>query len=222
MSPATEGHRPSSGDAPALGDCIDCTLCVQVCPTGIDIRNGLQYECIACGACIDACDQVMDKMGYPRGLIRYSTQNAIDGRPSRILRPRVLVYGMLLSAIFAAWAWGIGQRSPLILDVLRDRNALYRESTEGMIENTYTLKLVNKRMRPGRYRIGVEGDSDIALIDAPLEVVVEAEQVLTLATTLHAERARVSGRRQVSFVVESVDEPDLRVERGTSFFAPSP
>ncbi|MFX5464542.1 4Fe-4S dicluster domain-containing protein, partial [Acinetobacter baumannii] len=95
-----------------LGDCIDCTICVQVCPTGIDIRNGLQYECIACGACIDACDEVMAKVGYPRGLIRYTTQNAIDGRPSRVLRPRILVYGTLLLTLLVAFAWGITHRDP--------------------------------------------------------------------------------------------------------------
>ena len=115
-------------------------MCVQVCPTGIDIRNGLQYECIACGACIDACDQVMEKMGYPHGLIRYSTQNAIDGKPTRVLRPRVFVYGLLLAALCVGWAWGVGHRSPLIAEVLRDRNALYREAGDGRIENGYTLQ----------------------------------------------------------------------------------
>src|SRR3546814_619490 len=127
-----------------LGDCIDCTICVQVCPTGIDIRNGLQYECIACGACIDACNDVMDKMGYAPGLIRYTTQNAIDGGKTRIARPRILVYTALLVALVTAWAWGVTTRSPLIVDVLRDRNALYRSGSDGRIENGYTVKLVNK------------------------------------------------------------------------------
>src|SRR5690606_11244562 len=106
-----------------LGDCIDCTMCVQVCPVGIDIRNGLQYECIACGLCVDACNDVMDKMGYERGLIRYTSQNAIDGETTRVLRPRILVYGAFLQTHIVAFAWGIGTRSPLIADVLRDRNA---------------------------------------------------------------------------------------------------
>src|SRR4029453_5963314 len=97
-----------------LGDCIDCTICVQVCPTGIDIRNGLQYECIACGACVDACDEVMDKMGFARGPIRYTTQNAIDGKQTKVLRPRILVYGSILLALLLAWGWGVGHRSPLI------------------------------------------------------------------------------------------------------------
>ena len=115
-----------------LGDCIDCTICVQVCPVGIDIRNGLQYECIACGACVDACDEVMAKMGFQKGLIRYTTQNALDGGKTRVVRPRVLVYGALLLALLAVFAWGVGTRTPLIAEVLRDRNALYRETTTGI------------------------------------------------------------------------------------------
>jgi polyferredoxin len=118
--------------AEQLGDCIDCTICVQVCPVGIDIRNGLQYECIACGLCIDACDNVMDLMGFKRGLIRYSTQNAIDGKPSRVLRPRIVVYGLVLLGLVAGFAWGVGNRSPLIAEVLRDRNALYRVGEDGI------------------------------------------------------------------------------------------
>src|SRR4029079_1858679 len=108
-----------------LGDCIDCTICVQVCPTGIDIRNGLQYECIACGACVDACDAVMDKMGYPQGLIRYTTQNAGDGKPSPVIRPRLLVYASLLGLLLAGTVIGIAERKPLIVDVMRDKQ-LYR------------------------------------------------------------------------------------------------
>jgi cytochrome c oxidase accessory protein FixG len=126
------------------GDCIDCTLCVQVCPTGIDIRNGLQYECIACGACVDACDEVMGKMGYPQGLIRYTTQHAVDGKNTRLLRPRVFVYGGLLLAMVVACIVGIAMRAPFTGEALRDRNALYRTTADG-IENGYTLKIANKR-----------------------------------------------------------------------------
>ena len=98
----TKGTDPK---AQGLGDCIDCTLCVQVCPTGIDIRKGLQYECIACAACIDACDDVMDKVGYPRGLIRYDTQHGLEGKPTHVLRPRIIVYGTLLALLIAGFAW---------------------------------------------------------------------------------------------------------------------
>ena len=203
-----------------LGDCIDCTLCVQVCPTGIDIRNGLQYECIACGACIDACDRVMEKMGYPRGLIRYSTQNAIDEKPTRVLRPRIFVYGGLLLALMAGFAWGVGHRSPLIAEVLRDRNALYREATGGRIENGYTLKLVNKTTEPQRYRVTLAAPKGIALRGGALSVDAKAEQVLDLPVTATAP-ATVSGRHEVRFVV--VDESgEARAEVESSFFGPMP
>jgi cytochrome c oxidase accessory protein FixG len=203
-----------------LGDCIDCTLCVQVCPTGIDIRNGLQYECIACGACIDACDHVMEKMGYPRGLIRYSTQNAIDEKPVRVLRPRIFVYGILLLALMGGFAWGVTHRAPLIVEVLRDRNALYREGEGGRIENGYTLKLVNKTTQPQRYRVTLAAPAGIALRGGALSVDAKAEQVLDLPVTATAP-AMVSGRHEVRFVV--VDESgEARAEVESSFFGPMP
>ena len=123
-----------------LGDCIDCTICVQVCPTGIDIREGLQYQCIACAACVDACDQVMERMNYPKGLIQYTTENAAAGQPVRLFRPRLLVYGLILVALAVALGVSLGLRTPLELDVIRDRNALYRQTSDGMVENVYTLK----------------------------------------------------------------------------------
>ena len=201
-----------------LGDCIDCTLCVQVCPTGIDIRNGLQYECIACGACIDACDEVMLKVGYPKGLIRYSTQNAIDGKPTRVLRPRILVYGTILLALMVGWGVGVANRSPLIAEVLRDRNALYRETADG-IENGYTLKLVNKTDQPQRYII------DIAAADLPTlqlreatEVDVAAGAVASRPLTLVAPRG-TGGRHDLRITVRTRDGATTR-SVDSSFFGP--
>ena len=204
--------------AAGLGDCIDCSLCVQVCPTGIDIRNGLQYECIACGACIDACDAVMDKMGYPRGLIRYDTQNGIDGKPTRVLRPRIVVYGLLLAALVAGWGWGVTHRSPLIAEVLRDRNALYRETAQG-IENVYSLKLVNKTDQQARYRIMLEGaPAGMQLRNVPAEVVLEPQQVQTLPLTV-AGPAGTRGRAPLRFTLESSDGR-VRKSVDSSFFGP--
>ena len=202
-----------------LGDCIDCTLCVQVCPTGIDIRNGLQYECIACGACIDACDAVMDKVGYPRGLIRYSTQNAIDGRPTRVLRPRILVYAAILLALLAGWGWGVSHRSPLIAEVLRDRNALYRETAAG-IENGYTLKLANKTDQPRRYRVELRSDVPGLRMRESADATVAAGSVASLPITLVAP-AGTRGRHDLRIVVRARDDS---VERGvdSSFFGPMP
>ncbi|RYZ72672.1 MAG: hypothetical protein EOP91_07480 [Lysobacteraceae bacterium] len=205
--------------AEQLGDCIDCTMCVQVCPVGIDIRNGLQYECIACGLCIDACDNVMDLMGFKRGLIRYSTQNAIDGKASRVLRPRIVVYGLLLLGLIAAFAWGIGNRSPLIAEVLRDRNALYRVGADG-IDNGYTLKLVNKTDAAQRYRVTLESaTAGIALAaGTPATITAEAEQVLSLPLQVSAPET-VRGRHDLRFVIETVDGK-TRETVASSFFGP--
>jgi polyferredoxin len=207
--------------AEELGDCIDCTICVQVCPTGIDIRNGLQYECIACGACIDACDDVMGKMGYPKGLIRYSTQNAIDGKSTRVMRPRVWVYGGILLALVSSWAWGVTHRSDLIVEVLRDRNALYRETGDGRIENGYTLKVVNKDQQAHAYRITLEGaPAGMTLGDGLGQVDVAAEQVLSLPVVVSAP-AGTTGRRPLRFRVERVDGQSSK-HVDSSFFGPSP
>ncbi len=166
------GSRPKSAKARerGLGDCVDCGICVQVCPTGIDIRKGLQYECIGCAACIDGCDQVMDRMGYPRGLIRYATENAItnllDASATwrRVLRPRVLVYAGILLAIFAATAGSLAMRNPLKVDVIRDRGALAREAAPGVIENVYRLQVMNTDESPRRYTIEAAGLPGIAVV----------------------------------------------------------
>src|SRR5437868_12823274 len=167
------GSRRRGGDAASVGkgDCIDCTLCVQVCPTGIDIREGLQYECIGCAACVDVCDGVMDKMNYPRGLIRFTTQNAVGKGSegdrsyivSRILRPRVLVYGAVLLALTAGMMFSLALRMPLKVDVVRDRAALSRIVAGGRLENVYRLQVMNATEQPQRYRIAVQGLEGLTL-----------------------------------------------------------
>jgi polyferredoxin len=205
-----------------LGDCIDCTICVQVCPTGIDIRNGLQYECIACGACIDACDDVMKKVGYPKGLIRYATQNQIDGKRARVLRPRIVVYGCLLLALVGGWMVGVTHRSPLIAEVLRDRNAMYSQASNGRIENSYTLKLVNKDQRAHRFVIDVStaDTPGISLRYGPQTVQAASGEVLSVPVTVSAS-AEVSGRHEVKFEVRGIDV-DATVIVNSSFFGPLP
>ncbi|MDO5506067.1 MAG: FixG Ig-like domain-containing protein [Pseudoxanthomonas suwonensis] len=204
-----------------LGDCIDCTMCVQVCPTGIDIRNGLQYECIACGACIDACDEIMDKMGYPRGLIRFDTQNAIDGKPSKVLRPRVFIYGGLLLTLMLAFISGVVGRSPLVAEVIRDRNALY-QIDGGVIENGYTIKLINKTGEPQQYRILVPGnDKGLRLRSGPILVNVEPGEAVSQPVLVVAEQGQVAGRTPLQLQVTSADG---RISRtlDSSFFGPVP
>ncbi|MDX1570988.1 MAG: cytochrome c oxidase accessory protein CcoG, partial [Xanthomonadales bacterium] len=153
--------RKADRDEIDLGDCIDCKMCVQVCPTGIDIRQGLQYECIACGACIDACDEVMDKMEYPRGLVRYTTQNAVEGRPTHVFRFRTFIYAALLLVLTGLWGYGVANRPVLTVDVIRDRNALYRIEDPRKIENSYTLRVINRTEQAREFRISATGLDDL-------------------------------------------------------------
>ncbi|MHA6205194.1 4Fe-4S dicluster domain-containing protein [Dyella soli] len=208
--------------AELLGDCIDCTICVQVCPTGIDIRNGLQYECIACGACIDACDDVMGKLGYPKGLIRYTTQNQIGGKAARVMRPRIFVYACLLLALLGGWVYGVTHRSVLLADVLRDRNAMYSQASDGCIENSYTLKLVNKEQQTHHFVIDVTSADlpGIALRGGARTVLAQSGEVLSVPVTVSAS-AEVTGRHEVQFVVRGTDV-DAGVTINSSFFGPSP
>ncbi|MEJ5990057.1 cytochrome c oxidase accessory protein CcoG [Ramlibacter sp. PS3R-8] len=173
------GTRGRQDDLPALGlgSCIDCGLCVQVCPTGIDIRQGLQYECIGCAACVDVCDSVMDKMHYPRGLIRFTTQRALEqgsGRAAilrRVLRPRVLVYAAVLLVLTAGMMASLALRTPLKVDVVRDRAALARFAAGGRLENVYRLQVMNATEQPQRYRIDAGGLPGLSLAsDAVVEV----------------------------------------------------
>ena len=161
----------------ALGACIDCTLCVQVCPTGIDIRQGLQYECIGCAACADVCDTVMDKMRYPRGLIRFTTQNAMAGHWTpqqtwrRVFRPRVLLYGTVLAALCLGLLWSLAARVPLKVDVVRDRAAMSRSVAGGRLENIYRLQVMNATEQAQRYRISANGLDGMTLAsDSQIDV----------------------------------------------------
>jgi cytochrome c oxidase accessory protein FixG len=149
------GEPRGKGDA--KGDCVDCGICVQVCPTGIDIRKGLQYECIGCAACIDGCNQVMEKVGRPQKLIRYSTIHAIEGKPTRLLRPRVLVYAAILLAVVAGAAASLYLRVPLKVDVIRDRAAIAREVEGGLVENVYRLQIMNTTEEARAFEITVTG-----------------------------------------------------------------
>ena len=215
------GARKRSADPKALGlgDCIECDACVQVCPTGIDIRDGLQIECIACAACIDACDAVMDKMAYPRGLIRYTTESTLAGLGRRVLRPRTAIYATILGSLLAAFTWGISHRASLIVDVLHDRNALYREMADGGIENGYTLKLVNKTDQAQQLSIALDDDAATLRILGKTRVTVEGGQVANVPLTLRADRADIKGRRRVVLLVRN-DDDSIHVQHKSEFFAP--
>ncbi len=186
------GPRTKAVDykAKGLGDCIDCTLCVQVCPVGIDIRNGLQYECIGCGLCVDACNTVMDKMQYPRGLIRFSTQNGVTRgwgtaeMLKRVLRPRVLIYTGILAALSLGMLLSLAVRSPFKVDVVRDRAALARIVAGGKLENIYRLQIMNATEAPQHYRISVHG-LEGALMAAETEYEIAAAQARWVVVQVH-------------------------------------
>lgn len=218
--PRGSRRRDADPRAAQLGDCIDCQMCVQVCPTGIDIRKGLQYECIACAACIDACDSVMDKMSYPRGLVRYTTQQAIDGNQSRILRPRIFVYGTLLVFLSAGLLAALAMRSPIELDVIRDRNALYRESRPGYIENVFTLRVINKDTVDHTYSVSVAGLPTITLDTGDLVEVPSGELVPVAARVLIEDGVVAGGGHDIEFTLSATDGSELTTTERGRFFTP--
>lgn len=174
-----------------LGDCIDCNLCVQVCPTGIDIRNGLQYECINCGACVDACNGVMDKMGYAKDLIAYRSENAIFGQSAKLLRPKVIGYFSVLLVMSAALVFDIASRKNHDIDIIRDRTALYRETFEGHVENVYTLIIRNKTQQAQQFTISIQ-DLNLVAFNGPKEVVVPASELARYPLSLVVDPATLS------------------------------
>ena len=204
-----------------LGDCVDCTLCYQVCPTGIDIRDGLQYECIACAACIDACDDVMDKLGYDRGLIRLSTENAMQNKPSKILRPRIIIYAVVLFIATSTVFYSLSSRVALELDVIRDRNQLYRETNEGLIENVYTLKIINMDTAGHRYILRADGITDLELLTDAKIIEVESGSVSELIVRLRADEANLETQSaKVRFYLQAEDANHLTVEEDARFLGP--
>jgi cytochrome c oxidase accessory protein FixG len=221
--PRGAGRKAAARRELGLGDCIDCNLCVQVCPTGIDIRKGLQYECIGCAACIDACDHVMRKVGLPLGLVRYTTTNALEqglDRSSmlrRVFRPRVLVYSSILLAICAAFVVAVALRVPLKVDVIRDRGALAREVEGGRVENVYRMQVSNTAEVPRRFLLRAEGLPSLAIAsDAGFEVGPASTQSVPLR--LRAADGDVApGSHPVFIEVTAEDDPSVRVREKTTF-----
>ena len=215
------GARSKKADLATLnlGACIDCSLCVQVCPTGIDIRKGLQYECIGCGACADVCDTVMDKVGYPRGLVKYSTENAINQHWTRgqtlrhVLRPRVLVYSSILGAIVLAMTVSLAYRVPFKVDVVRDRGTLARIVNGGRIENVYRLQVMNATEVNQRYRITVEGLPGVEIASEP-DVMVESTQARWVAVRAQIPFDAVpAGSHTILFKIAALDSAGVVSEK---------
>nr|WP_300976222.1 cytochrome c oxidase accessory protein CcoG [Alkalimonas sp.] len=202
-----------------LGDCIDCNLCVHVCPTGIDIRNGLQYECINCGACIDACDDTMEKMGYPKGLISYTTESRLQGKGAHILRPKLLGYFAVLVVVCMAFVYTLYSRQPLEFDILRDRGALFRDTSEGWVENTYTLRLINKSQQQQTFVFSVSGLDDVRWI-GPTELTVAGGETASLPISLAADPWELAQPiTDITFTVRVEGQPAIEVSQTNRFFS---
>ena len=208
------GPRNKSVDykARGLGDCVDCGICVQVCPTGIDIRNGLQYECIGCGACVDGCNQVMAKMGYPKGLIRYSTENALrkhldSGQIARrMVRPRVLIYTSILLVVTIAAAFTLVERKPVKVDVVRDRGLMSRTDSEE-VQNVYRLQLMNTQEKATRFTISVSGIEDAELKIEPQPILVGAASAKWVPVRVEASREHLKqGSNRIEFNIVATPE----------------
>jgi len=217
----TRGPRKKGSDvgAQGLGDCIDCTLCVQVCPTGIDIRDGLQMACIGCAACIDACDGVMDKMGYARGLIGYKSEHSLQGGTTHWLRPRLLGYVAALGVMIAALVVALQMRPMVSLDVIKDRG-LFRENAQGQIENIYLLKVINKTERTQHYALRLL-DADGFTLQGNTALVIPAGEMseLPVSVAMLAERP-TSSSQTLSFEISERDDPAIRSVAQSRFVAP--
>ncbi len=207
------GARSKKADPVALnlGACVDCSLCIQVCPTGIDIRDGLQYECIGCGACADVCDGVMDKVGYARGLVKYSTENAVNLHWTRaqtlrhVLRPRVLLYSAILGTVVTAMAVSLSMRLPFKVDVVRDRGAMAREVEGGRIENVFRLQVMNATESTQRYHIAAEGIEGMVVASDP-DVTLESTQSRWVPVRLQIPfGAAEPGSHPIHFEISAVD-----------------
>ena len=237
-------RKKDSGDQ-TLGDCVDCGICVQVCPTGIDIRKGLQYECIGCGACVDGCDEVMDKIGLPRGLVRYTTETVLDRESieaktcakgcstasanmkafdilkHNIRRPRIVLYTVILGLLLIATTWAMSVRVPLKVDLIRDRSSLAREADDGRIENVYTMKIMNATESPHVYTISVSGLNGVELAtDKEVAVAPASNHEVTVSVRV-AEDAAPKGSHKIYFDVQAKDDAKITVHEKASFILPN-
>jgi len=202
-----------------LGDCIDCNLCVEVCPTGIDIRDGLQYECINCGSCIDACSSVMTKMKYDQGLIRYTTEHELEGKKVHLVRSKLIGYAAILMIMSTLLVLEIVNRVPLSLDIIRDRTELSKENFNGEIENVFTLKILNMSQTDNTYKLSVKGIENTQW-HGKQEITVKAATVFTLPISISVDPYELkSYMTDITFTVEQISpEDDVSIEHESRFF----
>ncbi len=217
------GKRRKTADykADGLGDCINCMQCVQVCPTGIDIRDGLQYECIGCAACIDVCDQVMDKLNYPRGLVKYTTQHAIDNKTSHVVRTRTIIYTILWAGLIVAFFVALNMRKPLMADIIRDRTTLYREVSGQRIENLYTMKIMNKSQVDNEYTVTAHGIDGIIVKLEKYPTIIPAGELLEVIAHVTIPNKNIEKRSNIiTFVITETENSEVSIDEDARFLGP--
>jgi len=205
-----------------LGDCVDCSLCVQVCPVGIDIRDGLQYQCIGCALCIDACDSIMEKLDKPKGLIRYTTENNLEGKKTHIMRPRLFGYAAVLLTMMGALTYTIATRTPFQLDIERDRGQLYQLTANDTVRNSYTLKMINMSQEPHIYVLKMEGLEHYKM-DGLTEYTLRVNELKEVIVDLEIdpEKAKLpSSKTDIEFVVYDKDTGEEIAREESRFIAP--
>ncbi|WP_448548572.1 cytochrome c oxidase accessory protein CcoG [Thalassotalea fusca] len=215
------GRRKRKDDHKAmnLGDCVDCNLCVEVCPAGIDIRNGLQYECISCGACIDACDQTMSKFNYAKGLISFTSEKRLQGQQQKTLRPKVLSYGSFTLLAFLLMALMIHLRVPVEASIIRDRHALYRTNFDGSVENTYQLKITNKSQLRQSYQLEVVGITHAKLSVPPI-FTIDGQEMIVVPLTITTAPEYLNQRMQpITFKITALAQDDVSLEKSSYFYS---
>jgi len=212
----------AEGDTNQLGDCVDCSLCVQVCPTGIDIRDGLQYQCIGCALCIDACDSIMEKLDKPKGLIRYTTENELEGKKTHIMRPRLFGYAIALIVMIGGLGYAILDRTPFELDIERDRGRLYQMTVNDTIQNAYTLKLMNMSQEPHTYVLTVEGLDGIKLLgQTEYELDINQLHEATINLEIDPEVTKTSASKtNIEFVITNKETGEEVTREESRFIAP--
>lgn len=216
------GPRKKSVDpkAEGLGDCIDCSLCVQVCPTGIDIRDGLQYQCIGCALCVDACDSIMDKMNYERGLVRYTTEHELNGGKTHFMRPRLIGYAAVLGVMIAGLIYAMVSRTAFELDIIRDRGALYQVTPNDTVQNTYTLKMMNMTQGELSYQVELLGLKDV-ITDMPNVVTLNSNEMRSFPINIEMDPSLLSNSKTtIEFVIHEQGSQEEVAREESRFIAP--
>ena len=206
--PRVRGKR-QEGDG--KGDCVDCSVCVQVCPMGIDIRDGLQYQCTGCALCIDACNNIMDKVNKPRDLIRYTTENRLEGKHTSVLRPRVFIYATLIVGMLTAVGWGLANRNAVAMNIIRDRTSLFRDTGDGNIENVFRLRIMNKDDASHVYRLDIDGLEGAELEQDAALPSIKSGEIFDHTVRVKMNPDELDGARSTEFTIKLSAEDDSKL-----------